>query len=274
MLNSLDTMNVCRLCGAELTSVFRKFLLKNHDVQYFQCISCKAMQTEVPYWLDEAYDPSNERFDSGQVTRSILNAAFLNWLISVVELPSPRILDYGCGSGLLVRLLRDSGLDAWGLDRHSNPRLSLGFQVDNSNGFDVINLCEVIEHFDQPRTALDEIFKANPSLLVVQTGIMGEPDPSWFYLADFHGQHIFFLTVATVNWIASHYKRYVCIISGYLIFATEPAALRLIDLNASALRVALPNLPFEVSKLFGTMFSHPYRYPLIDLDQAIKSACA
>jgi SAM-dependent methyltransferase len=272
MLNSVDNSNVCRLCGAELVSVFRKLLLNKHNVQYFQCSACQAMQTETPYWLDEAYDPSNERFDSGQVTRSILNAAFINWLITVVELPSPRVLDYGCGSGLLVRLLRDSGLDAWGLDRHSNPRLSLGFQVDHSVGFDVINLCEVIEHFDQPRVALDEIFKANPSLLVVQTGIMGEPDPSWFYLADFHGQHIFFLTVATINWIASHYKRYVCIISGYLIFAVEPVALRLIDPNAGALRVEVPNLPFLVSKLFDSMFSQPYRYPLVDLEQAMQSA--
>jgi SAM-dependent methyltransferase len=272
MLNLLDNMSSCRLCGAELAPVFRKLLLKKHDVQYFQCTACQAMQTEIPYWLDEAYDPGNERFDSGQVTRSILNAAFLNWLVTVAELSSPRLLDYGCGSGLLVRLLRDSGLNAWGLDRHSNPRLSLGFQVSDPVGFDVINLCEVIEHFDQPRVALDEIFRANPSLVVVQTGIMGEPDPSWFYLADFHGQHIFFLTVATINWIASHYKRYVCIISGYLIFAVEPVALRLIDPNAGALRVEVPNLPFLVSKLFDSMFSQPYRYPLVDLEQAMQSA--
>jgi len=272
MVNSEDNTDGCRLCGAVLTPVFRKLLLNQHDVQYFQCSACQAMQTEYPYWLDEAYAPINERFDSGQVTRSILNAAFLNWLITVVELPSPRLLDYGCGSGLLVRLLRDSGLDAWGLDRHSNPRLSLGFQVVKPAGFDIINMCEVIEHFDQPGVALDEIFKGNPSLLVVQTGIMGDPDPSWFYLADFHGQHIFFLTVATINWIASHYKRYVCIISGYLVFATEPAALKLIDPVAGALRVDSPNLSFQVSKLFENILSQPYRYPLADLEVAMQYA--
>jgi SAM-dependent methyltransferase len=272
MMSSAGNDNSCRLCGDVLTPVFRKLLLGQHDVQFFQCGSCQAMQTEKPYWLDEAYNPSNERFDSGQVTRSILNAAFLNWLITVVELPSPRVLDYGCGSGLLVRLLRDSGLDAWGLDRHSNPRLSLGYQVNDSDGFDVINLCEVIEHFDQPRAALDEIFKANPSLLVVQTAIMVEPDPSWFYLADFHGQHIFFLTVTTINWIARNYQRHACIISGYLIFATEPSALKLIDLGAGVLRVDVPNLPFQVSKLFEAMFAQPYRYPLVDLEQAMRNA--
>jgi len=271
MVNSLEKPLPCRLCGAVLTPVFRKLLLQQHDVQYYQCICCQSMQTEKPYWLNQAYAPSNERFDSGQVTRSLLNAAFLNWLMRVVELPNARLLDYGCGSGLLVRLLRDSGLDAWGLDSHSNPRLSLGFQVDKPAGFDIINLCEVIEHFDQPREALDEIFEVNPSCVVIQTGIMGEPDASWYYLADFHGQHIFFLTQATINWIASHYKRYICIISGYLVFATEPTALKLIDPVTGALRVDSPNLQIEVPRLFETMLSQPYRYPWADLEEAMQS---
>jgi hypothetical protein len=51
------------------------------------------MQTEPPYWLAEAYLKTNERFDTGQVTRSIINAAFLSWLLSAAEAPSFRILD-------------------------------------------------------------------------------------------------------------------------------------------------------------------------------------
>lgn len=261
----------CRLCGGVLAPVFRKVLLGRYDVEFFQCSNCRAMQTEPPYWLAEAYLKVNERFDTGQVTRSIINAAFLSWLLSAAEAPSFRILDYGCGSGFLVRLLRDVGHDAWGLDSYSEPRLSSGFQVDDPTGFDVINLCEVVEHFDQPSQILDSIFLSNPSVVVVQTAIMGEPDPSWPYLGDFHGQHIFFLAVETVHYLARRYQRHVYMVSGFLLFMTASLAQKLLDPTTGNLANGMPDLNSEAARLIQTIFASPYRYPLVDLDISMKS---
>ena len=261
----------CRLCGDVLAPVFRKVLLERHDVQYFQCTVCQAMQTEPPYWLAEAYLPINERFDTGQVTRSTLNAAFLSWLVTAIESPSIRILDYGCGSGFLVRLLRDVALDAWGLDSYSEPRLSSGFQVDDPSGFDLINLCEVVEHFDKPSQILDSIFASNPSIVVVQTAIMGDPDPAWPYLGDFHGQHIFFITVETVYYLAKRYKRHVRMVSGYLLFITDIVAVKLLDPVTGDFVNGLPDLNSEAVRLVQAMLANPYRYPLVDLAGSMKS---
>ncbi len=260
----------CRLCGEVLTPVFRKQLLRRHDVQYFQCSACRAMQTESPYWLAEAYSPENERFDTGSVTRSIINAAFLNWLVSALDAPALRLLDYGCGSGLLVRLLRDVGHDAWGLDSYSEPRLSTGFQVDDPSGFDIINLCEVIEHFDRPSEMLDSIFASNPSIVVVQTEIMADPDPSWSYLAGFHGQHVFFLSDETIHYIARRYSRQVCVISGFLLFVSDSISLKLLDVGAGDFRTSMPDLHSEAAKLINSVLSQPYRYPLVDFNSAMK----
>jgi Methyltransferase domain len=267
----MSSLTQCRLCGDFLVPVFRKVLLSRYDVQYFQCSVCRAMQTERPYWLTEAYLQSNERFDTGQVTRSIINAAFLSWLMSAAEAPSFRILDYGCGSGFLVRLLRDAVHDAWGLDSYSEPRLSSGFQVDDPSGFDVINLCEVVEHFDQPSQILDSIFASSPSIVVVQTSIMGEPDPSWPYLGDFHGQHIFFLTVETVHYIARRYQRYVCMISGFLLFMSEFMALKLLDPATGNFLNGMPAFNSEAARLIQAILATPYKYPLIDLENSMKS---
>ena len=256
----------CRLCGAGMQSVFRKVLLEHHDVQFFQCSHCRAMQTEQPYWLAEAYVPQNERFDTGQVTRSLINAAFVAALLKAADIGRARVVDYGCGSGLCVRSLRDAGIDAWGYDRYAEPRLALAYRTDDYRGFDVLNLCEVMEHFDQPRQALDDIFSGDPLLVVVQTGIMDRPDPEWGYLAPDHGQHIFFLAPTTVNWISGHYERFVLSVMGFQVFIAKRLALRLLDPATGQLRAEHEKL-FQscIGDLWQSMFARPYLHASNDL---------
>ncbi|WP_114639494.1 methyltransferase domain-containing protein [Polynucleobacter necessarius] len=122
------------------TFCFEKLVLKKYLVSYYRCESCDSLQTENPYWLAEAYDPLNERFDTGQLIRSINNAAFINALLKTLDLNKQAVLDYGCGSGLFVRLLRDIGVDAWGYDAYGAPRLSVGFQTDSLKDAKIINL--------------------------------------------------------------------------------------------------------------------------------------
>lgn len=150
------------------------------------------MQTESPYWLDEAYKPENERFDTGQVIRSIHNAAILNVLLEHLQLQKNLIIDCGCGSGLTVRLMQDVGLNAYGYDSYSIPRLAIGFHINTTSNAEVINLCEVAEHFDNPLKYFDETFSSNPKLLLMQTEIFDSQNSSWGYLTPEHGQHIFF----------------------------------------------------------------------------------
>lgn len=258
--SSPQASTACRLCGSPTHAIFNKRVLHRFDVQYKQCGHCGAVQTEKPYWLAEAYAPENDMFDTGQVTRSLINAGVLNTLMSVCGLGTQaRIVDYGCGSGLLVRTMRDIGWDAWGYDLYSQPRLALGFQTTTINGFDVVNLCEVVEHFDEPKLAFDAIFETNPKMAVIQTGMATQVTADWDYLTAEHGQHIFFMSPKTLNWLCQTYQRVAINVMGFQVLVTPEIAGNLIDPVTGGIRAehqtALNNV---LVGLWQGLFAKPY----------------
>lgn len=269
--------HACRLCGGDTHWLFNKQVLNRFDVQFRQCQHCGATQTEKPYWLEQAYVPANEQFDTGQVTRSLINAGVISSLIHMAALgPQARVVDHGCGSGLLVRTLRDTGVDAWGYDLYSSPRLALGFQTDTHAGFDVVNLCEVVEHFDEPRQYFDSIFANNPKLVVIQTGIAEKVSESWDYITPEHGQHIFFLAPKTLAWLCATYGRRLISVVGFQVLVSAEVADQLIDSTTGALHAkhqqALQNL---LPNLWVGLFSKPYFHASEDqkiLKRALQSA--
>ena len=262
----------CRLCGAPTHFIFTNRVLQRHDVEYRRCDQCGAVQTEKPYWLKEAYAPENEMFDTGQVTRSLINAALLNILLPACGLgPQTRIVDYGCGSGLLVRTMRDMGWDAWGFDRYCQPRLALGFQTDDYRHFDVVNACEVVEHFDEPRTAFDGIFSTNPKLVVLQTGIANDATDRWDYLASEHGQRIFFLSPKTLPWLCRHYARVLFEVLGFQVLASPEIAARLVIPATGGLNPAFQRaIDNMLGSLFQAMFARPYQHAVRD-NQSLRA---
>ena len=258
--------DACRLCNAPTHFIFTNRVLQRHDVEYRKCNQCEAVQTEKPYWLKEAYTPENEMFDTGQVTRSLINAAVLGALLPACEMgPQTRIVDYGCGSGLLVRTMRDMGWDTWGYDRYCKPRLALGFQTDDFRHFDVVNACEVVEHFDEPRVAFDGIFSTRPKLVVLHTGIANDPTESWDYLASEHGQHIFFMAPRTLSWLCEHYDRVLVEVLGFHVLVSTDIAARLVVPGTGRLKLTL-QAAFDnmLGSLFQSMFTRPYHYALRD----------
>jgi hypothetical protein len=152
----------CRLCGNLAHFSFQKKIISKHDINYFHCQTCGALQTEEPYWLDEAYQPINEQLDTGQFIRCLHNAAFLDAVTSQLNLSNEPLIDYGCGSGLTARILRDVGINAYGYDTYSTPRLLMGFQTETLEGASIINLCEVAEHFHNPKSSFEHIFSCKP----------------------------------------------------------------------------------------------------------------
>jgi len=191
----------CRLCDNEAKFSLKKRILRKYDVEYFHCQVSGALQTEEPYWLEEAYAPINEKFDAGQFIRCLHNAAFLNSLISQLNYSSEILIDYGCGSGLTERILRDIRLNAYGYDTYAIPSLLMGFQAQTLDGASIINLCKVAEYFLNPKASFKHIFSCKLNV-VVQTGIFDKPNESCAYLAPEHGQHIFFYTEKTISYLA------------------------------------------------------------------------
>lgn len=76
----------------------------------------------------------------------------------------PKVLDFGCGSGLLVEYLRDMGVEAIGFDKYCSQGSSRRFIYNEWSAFekemfDVVTMVEVIEHTSAPHDELDKIFE-------------------------------------------------------------------------------------------------------------------
>ena len=255
----------CRLCSKEAYFLFKKRILSKYDVEYFHCAVCGALQTEEPYWIEEAYVPINEKFDTGQFIRCLHNAAFLSALYSHLSYSNEALIDYGCGSGLTGRILRDIGINAYGYDTFAVPRLLMGFQVQDLNGASIINLCEVAEHFPDPKLSFDHIFSCNPNVVVVQTGLFDEPNKDWSYLAPEHGQHIFFYTEKTISYLAHTHKMGAIFIQGYIVFFKHELLDIFFTKGTSSLRADLQvKINQATPNLLGKILSSGYKYAIID----------
>lgn len=237
----------CRLCGGATERIFSRLLLRRHKVDYFQCAECDSLQTEQPYWLEEAYVPENERFDTGAVFRTLSNAAFLFDLHA--QLGGERVIvDVGCGTGLLVRQLRDAGLPAFGFDKYDDARLALGFKIDSIPADSMINLCEVAEHFVEPRVEFDRLFATDPAVLVIQTALVGVPEEDWSYLAPEHGQHVFFYSSRSLHWLAARHKRILLTSGTYALLIRPDLLERLLVQGAPHAALAAQATPHRVAE--------------------------
>jgi hypothetical protein len=138
------------------------------------------------------------------------------------------ILDFGGGDGLLCRLLRDRGLDAYTNDEFSVPSYAQPFVGSLENNYDLVTAFEVFEHFPNPRKSLDHLFQCQPRFLLASTELYKGNDSDWWYLAPNTGQHVFFYSEAALRWIAvRHDYYYYAINRNHLLAKTRISRLQL-----------------------------------------------
>lgn len=253
----------CRLCGSATEFAFQKTLLNFIRAGYYLCHTCRSLQTEEPWWLPLAYGPEAERFDTGKATRSLTNFFSLPSLLRIlgVQQPDP-IVDWGGGGGLLSRLMRDLGYNYYCYDRHLSPEYMNGFgwQSATQTGSPTITLFEVAEHFGQPREEWGRIFALKPPLILGSTELLRTLSPDWPYLAPENGQHVFFYSAHTLQWIAQQYGYSTTIIGPY--FALTPASLH--PTTTTQLTAWLGNQEAEQRTTFHQWQHSRYQNSLVD----------
>ena len=109
---------VCRICTFSVSEVFSANLLKKYSVKYFQCSKCGYVQTEDPFWLEEAYYSSINDSDTGMMMRNLWHRNVTTTLIYFLFNTKGQFLDYGGGYGVFVRLMRDIGFDYYWQDKY------------------------------------------------------------------------------------------------------------------------------------------------------------
>ena len=203
----------CLVCAAEAPRVFCRQVLYKYDVEYFRCRNCELLFTEPPYWLGEAYDESIKGIrDTGMVQRNLAIADALARIASRHFDPAGRFLDYGAGTGLLVRIMRDRGFDFRYFDPLAKNIFARGFELGRDYGaepqFELVTAIEVFEHSADPIDDVTQMLHhADSILFTTELQPSGAGDlADWNYLLPEAGQHVAFYSMTTLKRIAKHFS--------------------------------------------------------------------
>ena len=208
----------CRLCGGETAPAFDGVVLGRHRVQYLRCLTCASLETETPHWLHDAYADGEATANLAEADTGAAQRNLQTWAGTMVVaglLGLRNIVDFGGGDGLLVRLLRDHGLNAFVSDEYAAATYARGFTRPDFARPDLVTAFEVIEHFADPAANLAQIFGGQPRAVLLSTLVYDGQGAEWWYLAPHGGQHVFFYSERGLQLIAERYG-YVLVRAGFL----------------------------------------------------------
>ena len=184
----------CNICQSATRAFARAQVLGKHDVQYYRCPSCGFVQTEEPYWLDEAYASAIDDTDIGVISRSVnFSRLTRNFILAFFD-SNARFLDYGGGPGVFVRMMRDQGFDFYLSDKYCENLFARGFEADpDARGqYELLTAFEVFEHFVRPVEEVEQMLRFSTNILfsTLLLPAHGPPPGSWWYYNPEHGQHV------------------------------------------------------------------------------------
>ncbi|GAB6392746.1 MAG: class I SAM-dependent methyltransferase [Treponematales bacterium] len=200
---------LCKICAAGMTVFDTAQVLRKYQVSYYHCPRCGFVQTEEPYWLNEAYTKAISRLDTGVMARNMNNAA--NLLFFLRFIPDGPCLDFGGGHGVLTRMMRDYGFDFYHCDKYAENLFAAGFEGDLAKKYNLITSFENFEHFANPMKEIKNMLSSGNALYFTTeliTGGGGRPPriKDWWYYTPNTGQHIAFYAKTTLEYIAKTFN--------------------------------------------------------------------
>jgi len=219
----------CRACG-NCSAYLQGGIILQESIQYFECDKCGYVQTQYPDWLDKAYSDTINTSDTGLLARNQFNSRVVLGTLMLLGNLSGRVVDYAGGYGILVRALRDFGVDASWMDPYCENLLAKGFEFEKGSDTILTTAFEAFEHLVNPVEDIRKMFELSPNLLV-STDLIADPAPVqsdwWYYGAD-HGQHIGFFRVRTLQVLADRHEKYLYTNGvNYHLFTSSPISQQL-----------------------------------------------
>lgn len=214
----------CRACRGATSARFRK-----RGFSFVTCLVCGVISVADP--LPEAVDYDASYFSEASANgyaaylqdRSLIEANFrnrLDWIQSHVS--GGRLLDVGAAYGFFVHLAEKAGFEASGLEPAADcadfARRELGVRLKTgrietadlpAGSFDVITMFDVLEHFEDPRLALQRAARllSAGGVLIVETGdtqaLLARISGHRWYFFD-PPQHLVFFSQENLTQLASN----------------------------------------------------------------------
>ena len=187
----------CKICGSSASLSFSKQLLKKYLVNYFKCNNCGFIQTEDPYWLEEAYTSAITSLDIGLLYRNLFNLPVTSAIIYRYFNSSSKFIDYGGGYGIFTRIMRDKGFKYFRQDIYCENLFAKHFDINDFDGdskYEMLTAFEVFEHLPDPDAGLKKMLDYSDNILFSTELIPKKSiiEKEWWYLAPETGQHIAF----------------------------------------------------------------------------------
>jgi SAM-dependent methyltransferase len=161
------TQRACVACG----STNARSLGTKNELEIVECRECATLYTPYSPWYSSTLFYSCHYISEEELSPPAFVTTRLKEIVSAFSpyRKTNRLLDIGCGAGLLLEAARKQGWNAQGLDVSSNAVKhvrELGFEVFEgelqdagfpSQHFDVITAAELLEHLFEPRPLLQEV---------------------------------------------------------------------------------------------------------------------
>ena len=242
----------CRLCSHSTHPLFSQRVLGKYDVEYFRCGGCDLIQSEKPYWLEEAYgNGAMADADTGAIARNALCAQTTSVIARLLKLSADSpCADFGGGHGVFVRMMRDRGMDFRLCDKYADNLFPRGFDADVNDRVTMLTSFEVFEHLAEPREDIHRIFVPGHDHLLIGTVLHRGHRPGWWYYWPQTGQHIAIYSAITMQTIGARFGYDTTAGPAYTLFtrrdlATVPWRLKAIK---RLLRLTRPNLNARLTR--------------------------
>lgn len=198
----------CKICQEQVKPAFQTTILERYSVTFFQCEACGFVQSEKPFWIEEAYKNSMNLSDTGIVVRNSRAARIATSIIFLFFNKRGKFLDYAGGFGLFTRMMRDTGIDFFWNDPFTKNELARGFEMPIGERYELATTFESFEHFEDPLLETQKILGVTDNILA-STEIIPQPLPNikdWWYYGFDHGQHIAFYTKKSFQQLAKRFS--------------------------------------------------------------------
>lgn len=198
----------CKICNHKSSILFTKKVLHKYNVNYYSCSQCQFIQTDRPFWLNEAYLNAINISDTGILHRNLNFSKTITAIILTLFDQKGKYLDYAGGYGIFTRLMRDYGFDFYWRDTYCQNLLAVGFEtnIEIPYNYEFVTLLEVFEHFENPKQEIEKLFKLSKTILFSTQLVDKVDDENWWYYAPEHGQHIAFYHSNTLKYLANMYN--------------------------------------------------------------------